>query len=85
MSRSRKKNPFVGNIKSVSEKKNKQTASRILRRKIKRLTNFNFLKFTSDSEQDIDLTFPDQKEISDPTMFCKHGKSISEEEKDFRK
>ena len=86
MSRSRKKNPFVGNINSVSEKKNKQSASRLLRRKVKEIANLSFLKgFDPFSEDCYDVEMPDLKEVSDATMFSKQGKFMSEEDKDYRK
>ena len=79
MSRSKKKNPFtsiVAGRSGRSEKKDKQSWHRALRREIKKL-----LKLGSEE-------LPDIKEVSNPWMMSKDGKQYLDKhkfEKDLRK
>ena len=75
MSNSKRKNSFIGNIRSASEKKDKQWANRKFRRLIHQLIN-------PSCEDD---ALPSIKNVSNKKFMSKHEKTIIEDPKDLRK
>lgn len=74
MSRSRKKNPFVGFTTADSEKKDKTKSNKKLRRIQKEKLNKSFIDFDGN-------VFPDIKEVSNIYDFAKDGKKFYDNNK----